>query len=53
MLFHSPNTIIDIPSIEINGTKVDCVDSFNFLGLLLDTHLNWKGRTSKIAKQNI
>ena len=49
MLFHSPNKIIDIPSIEINGTNVDCVDSFNFLGLLLDKHLNWKGQTSKIA----
>ena len=51
MLFHSPNKIIDIPSIEINGTKVEWVDSFNFLGLLLDTHLNWKGQTSKIANK--
>ena len=51
MLFHSPNKIIDIQSIEINGTKVDCVDSFNFLGLLRDTHLNWKGQTSKTANK--
>ena len=33
------------------GYKVECVDSFNFLGLLLDTHLNWKGQTSKIANK--
>ena len=39
MLFQSPNKVIDIPSIEINGTKVDCVDNFSFLGLLLDKHL--------------
>ena len=51
MLFHSPNKIIDIPSIEMNGTKVDCVDNFNFLRLLLDKHLNWKGQTSIIANK--
>ena len=33
MLFHSPNKKIDIPSIEINSTEVDCVDNFNFLGM--------------------
>ena len=43
--------IIDIPSIEINGTKVDCVYNFNLLGLVLDTHLNWKGQTSKTANE--
>ena len=41
MLFNSPNKIIYIPSIEINSTTVDCVDNFNFLGILLDKHLNW------------
>ena len=30
------NKKIDIPSIEINCTEVDCVDNFNFLGILLD-----------------
>ena len=39
MLFHSPNKKIDIPFIEINSTEVDCVDNFNFLGILLDKHL--------------
>ena len=51
MLFHSPNKKIDITSIEINCTEVDCVDSFNFLGILLDQHLNWKSQTSKIANK--
>ena len=51
MLFHSPNKKIDIPSIEINSTEVDCVDNFNFLGILLDKHLNWKSQTSKIANK--
>ena len=52
MLFHSPNKIIDIPFIEINSTKVDCVDNLNFLGILLDKHLNWKtSQTSKIANK--
>ena len=49
MLFHSPNKKIDIPSIEINSTEVDCADNFNFLGILLDKHLNWKSQTSKIS----
>ena len=51
MLFHSPNKIIDMPSIEINDTKIDCVDSFNFLELLLDTHINWKVQTCKTANK--
>ena len=51
MLFHSPNKKIDIPSIEINSTEVYCVDNFNFLGILLDKHLNWKSQTSKIANK--
>ena len=51
MLFHSPNKKIDIPSIEINSTEVDCVVNLNFLGILLDKHLNWKSQTSKIANK--
>ena len=52
-LFYSIHLIkkIDIPSIEINSTEVDCVDNFNFLGILLDKHLNWKSQTSKIANK--
>ena len=41
----------NIPSIEINSREVDCVDNFNFLGILLDKHLNWKSQTSKIANK--
>ena len=36
MLFHMPQTNIQIPIISIHNIAIQCVDSFNFLGIYLD-----------------
>ena len=41
MLFHMPQKKIIVPKIKINGTIIEFVDNFNFLGINLNKHLNW------------
>ena len=35
--------------LEINYTPIECVDNFNFLGLTINKHLNWKNHIDKLA----
>ena len=42
MVFHTYNRQIIAPAPKINNTIIEKVEEFNFLGLTLDTHLNWK-----------
>ena len=37
------------PNIYIDGTKIECVDNFDFLGITLDKHLNWNSHVNKIT----
>lgn len=34
-----------------NGSKVDIVSETNFLGVIIDTHLNWKSHVIKVNKK--
>ena len=51
ILFHFPqrksNNIPDL-DISINGSKIERVASFNFLGITLNEHLCWKDHTNKV-----
>ena len=38
-----------IPQIRINGQLVERVMEFNFLGLTIDEHLNWKSHIQKVS----
>ena len=49
MIFHQPRKKITIPSLEINNTKLECVNRFNFLGLEINAQLNWKDHVNKIS----
>jgi hypothetical protein len=49
MLFHSPQRKMPNLNIEINTNKVEKLDHFNFLGLEIDTHLNWNTHIKKIS----
>ena len=49
MLFHMPQKNIETPIIIIDNTVIECVDSFNFLGIYLDKYMNWKRHTDYIA----
>ena len=41
MLFHMPQKQIHNPRLKIAGSIIDFIDNFNFLGITINTHLNW------------
>ena len=49
MLFHTVRKNVNYPNIMINGTIIDFVDSFNYLGITIDKHLSWKSHIHKIS----
>ena len=54
MIFHNhQKTITDkyIPSLKINGTSIERVTEFNFLGLTINEHLTWKSHADKVANK--
>ena len=38
-VFHTPQRIVQYPSITINDTTVEVVDDFKFLGIMLNKHI--------------
>ena len=42
---------ISIPEIVINGTDIEYVDGFKYLGIIVEKHLNWKPHTQYIIKK--
>mgnify|MGYP000297251403 CR=1 FL=1 len=51
MIFHYPQKRVLIPEMEINNTVIECVENFNFLGIVIDKHLSWKDHIDKIASK--
>ena len=51
MIFHKPQKKVEIPMLHIGGENIDYVNNFNFLGIVLNHHLNWHSHTTKIAKK--
>ena len=52
MIFHTRGTRLDyIPKIAINGTSIERVHNFNFLGLTINENLSWKPHVDKIANK--
>jgi len=49
MLFHDVHKLVTYPNIYINGTSIDFVDTFDYLGIMLDKNLTWKPHLSKIS----
>ena len=54
MVFHMPQKRIQLPLIKIAGEDIAFVDNFNFLGIIINKHLNWTSHvnmlTSKLSK---
>ena len=48
MVFSMPQKKVVIPRLKLADTEVESVDQFNFLGITLDTHLNWNAHIIKI-----
>ena len=51
MISLHPRKKITIPSLEINNTKLECVNRINFLGLEINAQLTWKDHVNKISNK--
>ena len=51
MIFHVPNKDIQYLTLKIDNVIIEKVDEFNFLGLTMDTNLNWKKHSEKISNK--
>ena len=51
MVFHQPNKKVTLPVLTMNGIQIECADNFNFLGIDLNKHMNWKSHVNIIAKK--
>ena len=51
MVFHMHREHIEAPAPKINNIIIEKVNEFNFLGLTLDTHLNWKKHSEHISNR--
>ena len=51
MTFRKPQKKIKIPVIEINQSESEYVETFNFLGVNLDTDISWKSHLSKVSNK--
>ena len=49
MLFHMPQKVIPCLSFSINGLQIENVHNFNFLGLTINCHLDWKPHLNSIG----
>ena len=49
IMFHTPQKSIKKLHLSINNIDIEKVDSFNFLGLVLDTHLKWNFHVRKVT----
>ena len=46
-----PQKQVTTPKLGIDGTSIECVNSFNFLSITLDKHLNWQDHVNSIANK--
>ena len=51
MIFHQPQNKVKIPEILIDNVPIQCVESFNLLGIYLDEHMSWKHHINNISNQ--
>ena len=51
MVFHRKQKHVDEINVQINGTKIERVESFNFLGIMLDKNLTWKSHIEMVGKK--
>ena len=51
MVFHRKQKHVHEINIQINGTLIERVESFNFLGIMLDENLTWKSHIEMVGKK--
>ena len=51
IVFHKPQKRFESPQLQINGTDIERVKDFNYLGILMNEHLSWKNHVTLIANK--
>ena len=51
MIFHNPQKKFKKPKLCIDSTEIELVNTFNFLGLEIDSKLSWSAHTTKIQNK--
>ena len=51
MIFRKPQKQIRLPIVKIHGIQIECVDNFNFLGVIIDKNRTWKNYLNKISNK--
>ena len=51
MVFHTPQRKLAYPRLKINDNIIECVTEFNFLGLIINSNLNWNNHIDHISKK--
>ena len=51
MIFYPPQKTVVVPDIRINDTRIEFVEEFNFLGIIVDQHLSWKQHVDHTARK--
>ena len=49
MLFHIPQKVVPCLSFSLSGLEIEHVYNFNFLGLIINCHLDWKPHLNSIG----
>ena len=51
IVFHMPQKKVPLPQLNIAGMAIEFVSNFNFLGIKIDTNLNWLSHTNLVANK--
>ena len=51
ILFHTPQRRVQHPELYIDNVKVNFVDQFNFLGVILNENLKWNSHVDMVGKK--
>ena len=51
MVFHQPRKKFKMPNLKLNDFQIENVDTFNFLGITIDKHLNWNAHIDKVCNK--
>ena len=51
MVFHSKQRIVQYPKLKIDNNIIEQVSKFNFLGLILNSHLTWQNHIDHISNK--
>ena len=49
MVFHTKQRQVTAPTLIIDEKRLECVDEFELLGIVVDKHLKWQSHINKIA----